>query len=169
MARFIQGDRGAFEVLFQRYSQPIHGYLLRMVGSQAQAEDLTQITFLSVLRARDRFRPGALFRPWLYAIATNAARDLHRRRRPEEPLEQAESEATDSLEQVDPFRRKAVRQALAQLPESQRVPILLHRYEGLSFSEIAQAVGATETAVKVRAHRGYEKLRELLAHLEAGQ
>jgi RNA polymerase sigma factor (sigma-70 family) len=167
MSRFIEGDRGAFEVLFQRYSQPIQGYLQRMVGSEAQAEDLTQLTFLSVLRARDRFRPGSLFRPWLYAIATNAARDQHRRKRPEEPLEQAEAESEEPLAQVDPFQRKAVRDALARLPESQRVPIVMHRFEGLSFAEIAEAVGATETAVKVRAHRGYEKLRELLGHLEA--
>jgi RNA polymerase sigma-70 factor (ECF subfamily) len=167
MARFIEGDPGAFEVLFQRYSQPIYGYLLRMVGTAAQAEDLTQVTFLSVLRSRDRFRPGALFRPWLYAIATNAARDQHRRRRPEDPIEQAASETTDTLADVDPLQREAVRKALEQLPESQRVPIVLHRYEGLSFAEIAEAVGATETAVKVRAHRGYEKLRELLGHLEA--
>ncbi len=167
MAKFIEGDRGAFEVLFQRYSQPIQGYLLRMVGSEAQAEDLTQLTFLSVLRSRDRFRPGALFRPWVYAIATNAARDQHRRRRPEEPLEHAEGEGHEPLAAVDPLQRKAVRDALERLPENQRVPIVLHRFEGLSFAEIAEAVGATETAVKVRAHRGYEKLRELLGHLEA--
>ena len=167
MVRFIEGDRGAFEVLFQRYSQPIHGYLLRMVGSAAQADDLTQLTFLSVLRARERFRAGALFRPWLYAIATNAARDQHRRRRPEEPIEQAAAESEEPLAQVDPFQRKVVREALEKLPETQRIPIVLHRFEGLSFAEIADALGATETAVKVRAHRGYEKLRELLGHLEA--
>ncbi|HZN94218.1 MAG TPA: RNA polymerase sigma factor [Myxococcales bacterium] len=167
MAKFIEGDRGAFEVLFQRYSQPIHGYLLRMVGSEAQADDLTQATFLSVLRARERFRAGAAFRPWLYAIATNAARDQHRRRRPEEPIEQAASEVEEPLAHVDPFQREAVRGALARLPETQRVPIVLHRFEGLSFAEIAEVLGATETAVKVRAHRGYEKLRELLGHLEA--
>ena len=169
MERFIAGDSGAFEVLFQRYSQPIHGYLTRMAGSEAQAEDLTQLTFLSVLRSRERFRPGALFRPWLYAIATNAARDQHRRRRPEEPIEQAAGEVEEPLAQVDPFQREAVRQALAKLPENQRTPIVLHRFEGLSFAEIAGVVGATETAVKVRAHRGYEKLRELLAHLETGR
>src|SRR5262245_19758231 len=83
MARFIEGDRGAFEVLFQRYSQPIRGYLLRMVGSEAQADDLTQLTFLSVLRARERFRAGTLFRAWLYASAPNAARDQPQHRRPE--------------------------------------------------------------------------------------
>src|SRR3954468_18684398 len=142
MSKFIEGDRGAFEVLFQRYSQPIHGYLLRMVGAEAQAQDLTQLTFLSVLRSRDRFRPGALFRPWLYAIATNAARDQHRRKRPEEPLEQAEGESHEPLAAVDPFQRKAVREALDRLPENQRVPIVLHRFEGLSFAEIAEVVGA---------------------------
>src|SRR5262249_35268776 len=122
---------------------------------------------LSVLRSRERFRPGALFRPWVYAIATNAARDQHRRKRPEEPIEHVEGEVDDPLGRVDPFQSKAVRDALAQLPEQQRVPIVLHRFEALSCAEIAETGGPTETAVKVRAHRGYEKLRELLGHLEA--
>lgn len=167
MDRFIQGDRRAFDALFQRYGQAIHGYLLRMVGSEAAAEDLVQTTFLSLVRARDRFKPGSAFKPWLYAIATNAARDQHRRRRPEEPLEEgASAEVTDPLARNDPFERDAVRAALQQLPENQRVPIVLHRYEGLSFAEIAEAVGASESAVKVRAHRGYERLRQLLAPLQ---
>jgi RNA polymerase sigma factor (sigma-70 family) len=167
MDRFIQGDSQAFDALFQRYSQPIHGYLLRMVGSQAAADDLVQTTFLSLVRARDRFKPGAAFKPWLYAIATNAARDQHRRRRPEEPIEEgASGEVSDSLSRNDPFERAAVRAALEQLPENQRVPIVLHRFEGLSFAEVAEAVGASEAAVKVRAHRGYERLRQLLAGLQ---
>jgi RNA polymerase sigma-70 factor (ECF subfamily) len=171
MDRFIQGDRGAFDALFQRHGQAIHGYLLRMVGSAAAADDLVQTTFLSLVRARDRFRPGSAFKPWLYAIATNAARDQHRRRRQEAPLEDADvtADVTDPLGRNDPFEREAVRAALEQLPESQRVPILLHRFEGLSFAEIAAVVGASETAVKVRAHRGYERLRDLLAPLQGGR
>jgi len=56
-----------------------------------------------------------------------------------------------------------VEAALAQLPENQREAIVLHRFEGFSFKEIAELLGVTETAVKVRAHRGYERLRKLLA------
>src|SRR5215470_14654498 len=80
MTSFLGGDSGAFDLLFERYRQRIYLYLRRLAGATA-AEDLTQTTFLSVVRGRDCFARGARFRPWLYAIATNAARDHLRRRR----------------------------------------------------------------------------------------
>jgi RNA polymerase sigma factor (sigma-70 family) len=168
MARFCQGEARAFEALFQRYAGPVHGYLARLTGSPAAAEDLSQQTFLSVVRARGRFQEGARVKPWLYAIATNAARDWQRRRRPEDLTEAGELPATLPAELPAPRDtglERAVQRALAELPEGQRIPIVLHRFEGMSFAEIAEAMGLTETAVKVRAHRGYARLRELLAAL----
>ncbi|WP_343073348.1 RNA polymerase sigma factor [Pyxidicoccus fallax] len=169
MERFCQGDSGAFDALFQRYARPVHGYLTRLTGSASSAEDLVQLTFLSLVRARGRFLAGSRFKPWLYAIATNAARDSQRRnRRPEELTPEGELPASipdDAPGPRDSGLEQAVQRALAQLPEGQRVPILLHRFEGMSFAEIADAMGLTESAVKVRAHRGYERLRELLAAL----
>src|SRR5260370_41868472 len=82
MARFCDGDLPAFELLFQRYGQLIRAYLARLVGA-VHADDLAQATFLSVVRARGRFDRKARFKPWLYAIATTAARDYFRRRREE--------------------------------------------------------------------------------------
>ncbi len=129
------------------------------------ADDLVQTTFLSITRARGRFIQGARFKPWLYAIATNAARDAQRRRR-ELTTETGEVLTGDAAKvdavEPDPGLERAVRPALAQLPEAQREAIELHRFDGLSFAEIAETAGVTESAVKVRAHRGYEKLRELL-------
>jgi RNA polymerase sigma factor (sigma-70 family) len=169
MARFCQGEAAAFDALFQRYSRPVHGYLTRLTGSAATAEDLVQLTFLSLVRSRGRFQPGARVKPWLYAIATNAARDQQRRsKRPEELTEEGELPATvaaDTPGPRDTGLERTVQQALELLPEGQRVPIMLHRFEGMSFAEIAEAMGLTESAVKVRAHRGYARLRELLAGL----
>jgi RNA polymerase sigma factor (sigma-70 family) len=169
MARFCEGDSAAFDALFQRYARPVHGYLARLTGSPSTAEDLVQLTFLSLVRARGRFQPGSRFKPWLYAIATNAARDSQRRgRRPEELTPEGELPASipaDTPGPRDSGLENAVQRALAQLPEGQRIPILLHRFEGMSFAEVADAMGLTESAVKVRAHRGYERLRELLAAL----
>jgi RNA polymerase sigma-70 factor (ECF subfamily) len=169
MARFCEGDSTAFDALFQRYAGPVQGYLSRLTGSPATAEDLVQHTFLSLVRARGRFQSGARFKPWLYAIATNAARDSQRRGRRLEELT-AEGQLPVSIPADTPGPRdsgleQAVQRALAQLPEGQRVPILLHRFEGMSFAEVADAMGLTESAVKVRAHRGYARLRELLAAL----
>ncbi len=168
MTRFRQGDTRAFEALFQRYSRPVHGYLSRLTGSPAAAEDLVQQTFLSVVRSRGRFLEGARVKPWLYAIATNAARDWQRRRRPEELTEEGElptSVPAEAPTARDTGLERAVQRALEQLPEGQRLPIMLHRFEGMGFAEIAESLGLTETAVKVRAHRGYARLRELLAAL----
>jgi len=169
MARFCQGEAAAFDALFQRYSRPVHGYLTRLTGSASAAEDLVQLTFLSLVRARGRFQPGARVKPWLYAIATNAARDHQRRnRRPEELTAEGElpvTVAADTPGPRDTGLERTVQRALELLPEGQRVPIMLHRFEGMSFAEIAESMGLTESAVKVRAHRGYARLRELLAEL----
>ena len=97
MLRFIDGDRGAFDVLYQRYREPIAAYLTRIVG-RGSAEDLLQVTFLSLVRARGRYQRNARFRPWLYAIATNAARDYLRRRR----TEQVSTLDSPADHQVDP-------------------------------------------------------------------
>lgn len=169
MARFCEGDSAAFDALFQRYARPVHGYLARLSGSAATADDLVQHTFLSLVRARGRFQAGSRFKPWLYAIATNAARDYQRRgKRPEELTEEGELPATlaaDTPGPRDAGLERAVQTALERLPEGQRLPIIMHRFEGMGFAEIAEVLGLTESAVKVRAHRGYARLRELLAEL----
>lgn len=165
MERFIGGDEGAFDALFERHAAQVHAYLRRMAGPVA-ADDLTQTTFLSVVRSRDRFRRGARFRSWLYAIASNAARDHARRARFEQPTEGGElpeSPAESTL--PDPALERTVQAALARLPHAQREAILLHRFEGMSFAEIAAVLGLSESAVKVRAHRGYVQLRQLLVPL----
>jgi RNA polymerase sigma-70 factor (ECF subfamily) len=167
MERFVQGQAQGFDVLFARYGGAVRRYLARVAGEPV-ADDLTQATFLSVVRARGRYRAGAPFKPWLFAIATNAARDHRRRRRPEdltydgEPPRDVPAEAPPLS---DPGLERQVHAALKQLPGPQREAILLHRFEGLSFSEIARALGVSESAVKVRAHRGYLRLRELLQTL----
>ncbi len=163
MAEFCSGRAEALSALFERHAAGIRRYLTRLTGNAHHADDLTQATFLSVVRSRDRFIPGARFKPWLYAIATNAARDAHRRTSREQVTDDgaAPDEAVDGVN-VDPGLQKQVHLALQRLPEAQREAIVMHRFEGLSFAEIAEVTGVTESAVKVRAHRGYERLRELL-------
>ena len=166
MERFCDGDEKAFEALFDRHAPAVRSYLVRLLGNAALADDLTQTTFVSLIRARGRFLRGSRFKPWLYAIATNAARDS-KRRRTEQLTATGELPPTEGVEmQVrDAGMEKQVHAALNQLPDSQREAILQHRFHGISFAEIALAEGVSESAVKVRAHRGYQRLRELLQGL----
>lgn len=166
MERYVaHGDRAAFEALFQRYAGRLHGLFMRQVGARDAAADLVQQTFLHFHRARADFTVGRAVRPWLYTIALNVRRE-HQRRRGRKP-EVAHDPAVHGEPTVAPSTSsrtdRLVRRALAELTEQQREVILLHYYEDLSFPEIAELVGASLSAVKVRAHRGYERLRELLA------
>jgi RNA polymerase sigma-70 factor (ECF subfamily) len=165
MTRFVEGDEKSFDALFARHAGAVRAYLFRLTGNGASADELTQATFLSVVKARGRFMKSAAFKPWLYAIATNAARDLYRRRKPEELAPEPPVTETVEPKVHDAGLERQVREALLQLPEAQRSAIVMHRFDGLTFAEIAAAEGVSEGAVKVRAHRGYEKLRELLRGL----
>ena len=81
MERFCRGDENAFESLYVRYAPAVLAFLTRMVRDAALAEDLLQVTFLSVVRARGRYQPGTTVRGWVFAIAANAGRDALRRQR----------------------------------------------------------------------------------------
>ena len=169
MERFCGGDEGAFNALYQRHAGALRGFLMRWSRSEAAADDLLQVTFLSAVRGRGRWEKGRPVKPWLYAIAANAARDWSRRQGRSETLTDDGALPVTAISgdaHEDAGLSRAVQTALAQLPEGQRLPILMHRFEGLGFSEIAEVMGLSETAVKVRAHRGYARLRELLSGLK---
>jgi RNA polymerase sigma factor (sigma-70 family) len=167
MERFVQGDEKGISELFARHARPLHGFVRRMVGDAA--DDVVQTTFVSISRSRGRYQRGAPFRPWLYAVAANAARDHLRRNRYGEHVSPAAvpEPVAEAEPLADPGLTRVVEAALAQLPANQREAVVLHRFEGFSFRQIADLLGVSETAVKVRAHRGYERLRVLLAHLRA--
>ncbi|MGV3621954.1 MAG: RNA polymerase sigma factor, partial [Archangium sp.] len=151
------------------YLAPAHVASLTV---QAGNNGLALLT-IWVLRSLIMYRLGRFHIPFAFVgrgepgnaqEATNAARDFGRRSKFEKVTDEGvlpDSEAEGGPE-ADPGLEKAVKHALAQLPEAMREAIVMHRFEGLSFAEIAEHAGVTESAVKVRAHRGYERLRELL-------
>ena len=167
MAAYVAGDTAAFEELFRRYAPALLRVIGRQLSSPGEAHDLVQQTFLQLHRARHDFKPGARLRPWIFTIALNLKREHYRRlrRRPEAPLE-LDGRHDPAILPEPPERaenERAVRSALDKLPPDHREVIVLHWFEGLSFPEVSAVVGASVSAVKVRAHRGYVALRKLLA------
>ena len=162
-AAYRSGDRAAFAALWTRYAPPLCRLMRKQIRRPEDVNDLVQQTFLQLHRARNDFRDGAALRPWLYTIALNLRREYWRRaaRRRESPAE-LDERMLPTVEQADIVVKEnalALRKALAGLPHGQREVIELHWFEGFSFPEVAQIVGASLSAVKVRAHRGYKVLK----------
>jgi RNA polymerase sigma factor (sigma-70 family) len=174
MAAYVAGDRAAFRALFERYGSPLHRMVLRRLGSEADARDVVQQTMLQMHRARNDFRAGSRLRPWLFTIAMNLVRGYYRtagRRREQSLDDRAPDLQATSAEQPEDARlsdeaQQRVRAALASLPEAQRIVIELHWWGECPYEEVAQIVGASVAAVRVRAHRGYEQLRRILREHE---
>ena len=176
MAAYANGDRQAFDRLFATLAPAVHGFFLRSFGNKALADDLLQTTFLKLHRARGSYQPTRPLRPWVFTIAARVRLDELRRRyalpedADEDKLAAAEEAQAAAIEPDEAASDRAavadrVRAALQRLPESQRVVVHLHRYEELSFGEIARVLGTSEGAVKLRAFRAYERLRKELGPL----
>ena len=168
MERVQDGDEAALGALMERWELPLKGLIGRIVLNAGEADELAQETFVRVWQQREKFRAGAAFRPWVFAIAVNLARNRLRwwRRRPTVELhEWSESEdggrkTENGLEIAE--RAAAMRAAIAALPVELREAIVLFEYEQMSHAEIAVAVGATVKAVESRVARAREKLRASL-------
>lgn len=177
MAAYVAGDRRAFEQLFARLAPRLHRFFRRSFSAEATADDLLQVTFLKLHRARATYKPDMRVAPWAFAIAARVRLDEYRKRKrlaedgDEEALARAdEARAAEPRDAgtIDGDTAEAVRRAVDALPESQRVVIHLNRFEGMTFAEIAGVLGTTEGAIKLRAFRAYGALRQLLAHLASG-
>ncbi len=169
MSRFCTGDSAAFRTLFGRLGPMVQRFLRSMLREPTLVEDVTQTTFLSVVRSRDRYTPGADVARWVLSIAANAARDLLRHRALGVEQLSSTGDAVERPSQAplpDPGLRRRLEDALQALPESQREVVVLHKVEGLTFEEVAGVLGITSTAARIRAHRGYGRLKELLVDLE---
>lgn len=162
MSAYRSGDSEAFKNLFERYAPRLYTMFRRGGLDPEDARELVQQTFLQLHRARDDYRETMPFRPWIITIARNLRRAHYRKR-----MRAGRSGFGLALPaMVDgqvPLTIRRVRLALDRLPPSLREVIVLHWFIGLGYREIAERLGdATELAVKLRAHRGYVKLRAML-------
>ncbi|QUW03107.1 sigma-70 family RNA polymerase sigma factor [Chloracidobacterium validum] len=173
--RTLGGENHAFEMLVRRWERPIFSLAYRLVGSDEDARDVCQETFLAAFRHLKSFRGEAKFSSWLYRIALNACHS-RQRRQPAEQLsleEQAEARGFDPLDasaSVDERllhdeRAQLVRRALAALPPEMRQVIVMKEYEGLKFHEIADVLGLPVSTVKTRLYTGLNILRRRLEGL----
>ncbi len=177
MLRAQRGDRQAFEELFRRHASAMVRFAARYVGDEARAEELAQEIFLRLHRSLPRYAPTARFKTFLYRIAANHC--LNELRRPEsrrgafEPLP-AEGPEREGMQPTRPDEmlegkelEAAVNRALGCLPERERMALVLCRFQGLSYREIAAVLEASEAAIKSLVHRATVALSRGLGELSA--
>jgi RNA polymerase sigma-70 factor (ECF subfamily) len=179
VARVLAGDRNAFALLVRRYQGAIYNLMVRTVREPEQAADLTQDTFLNAYSRLHTYRPGNRFFSWLYTIGMNVARDALRRKARRnrltlfdkdrlwgQPMAELPPPGGIECRQID---RLAVREALNRLPMGYRELLVLRFARDMEIRELMVVFGLSESAVKMRLHRGMKMLKKLFAGSEDGK
>jgi RNA polymerase sigma-70 factor, ECF subfamily len=178
MLRVGQGDEGAFRELVEIHQYRVVGTVARMLGDESDAEDVAQQVFVRVWKSASRYEPTAKFTTWLFTIARNLVfNELRRKKRhvivsldaPMEPGEERVRDQPDTRTKwpdtalLDEEMMDAIQKAIEELPEQQRMAIVLRRYEDSPYEEIAEVLDITVPAVKSLLFRARTELREKLA------
>jgi len=173
------GIREAFDELVHRYERELYNYLYRHLGNAANAEDVFQKTFLTVLKSCDKFDAGRKFRPWLYKIATNEAVNCQRKSKQFRVISQIEddSDAFGIAETIvgtepEPFEAEMdreiagkVREAVEKLPKQLKQAVFMVYFQGLTYREAAEEVGIHFTVLSQRLHNAVRKLNFMLKNV----
>ncbi len=173
VASHLKGETSAFAELVTRYTGPIYNLAFRLTGDCAEAENVTQESFMRAYAALPGSRTELAFKPWLFQIAVNLCRDLARKKRPaafaslgndeDTPEEAIEDEAPLPLEQVEAHElEQALARAVAQLPELYRAAVTLRYTEGMAYEEIAAVLKLPVNTVRTHLHRAKALLRKSL-------
>ncbi|MFC1713239.1 RNA polymerase sigma factor [Candidatus Poribacteria bacterium] len=181
MLSYRDGDEYAFEMLYRRYEKPLLNFIYRVTMDAADAENLCQEAFFRVVRGREKYQATAQFKTWLFQIALNLCRDRLRRMKHRSHLSlnataSSEDDEAVELQELIPDtspnpgkhmeaneQESVVKQAIASLPEDQRLVVILKEYQGLKLSEIANIMNRPVGTVKSLNHRAHGKLRKMLA------
>ena len=171
------GDESAFATLVSRFQDRVLGLAYRYLGDRSSAEDLAQEAFLRVYKARERYEPRAKFSTWLYRIVVNLCLNELRWRKGRKAIALSISTETSSNLNIemadqsvpDPIHRLEnqelavkIKEIIVGLPENQRIAILLNKYEGLSYQEVAESMDTSVMAVKSLLTRARVKIKERL-------
>ncbi|MCI0670985.1 MAG: sigma-70 family RNA polymerase sigma factor [Myxococcaceae bacterium] len=183
MLRVAGGDRAAFASLFDRHQARVVRFCMRFVGDRARAEELAQDVFIKLFRSARAYRPTAKFKTFLFRVAANHC--LNEVRRGEYRVEHtvAERPAEDGMPATEPEDvggarpdeamagrelERAVQAALAGMSERERAAFCMARFEGMAYRDIADALEASEAAVKSLIHRATLAVAKAVAELQAG-
>ena len=159
--RVAAGDAVALDHLFRRHHARVHALCARLSADESAADDLVQETFIRVLRHAHGFKGRASFTTWLYRIARNVCYDALKKARRQELAILPETEAS-----ADP-RVDLLERALARLPSQSREALVLARWHDLPYAQIAEVLGCSEGAARVRVHRALTQLRAIVMEMEA--
>jgi RNA polymerase sigma-70 factor, ECF subfamily len=172
MLKVRDGDLGKLSFLFERYHRALFNFFLRSTGSRDLSEDLVQEVFLRLLKYRHTFRADSQFSAWMYHVARNAQIDHFRKHKhTQDTNNESEDDALPEIASAGLTPEEAlakrqetrlVRQALAQLPLERREVLILSRYQGLKYEEIAMILGCEVGTVKGRVFRAIRELAEVL-------
>ena len=174
MVRIGEGDHEAFRELVEHHQHAVVGTVAKMLGNTSEAEDIAQQVFLRIWKNASRYRPDARFTTYLFTVTRNLVFNETRRRgrKREVSMEEREETSHQQLAAAAEYRpdsellqeelRQAVDAAIASLPESQRMAVVLRRYEAMPYEEIAEVLGLSVSAVKSLLFRARSTLREAL-------
>jgi RNA polymerase sigma-70 factor (ECF subfamily) len=175
MLKVRDGDVGKFSFLFERHHRALFNFFLRLTGNRDLSEDLVQEVFFRMLKYRHTFRADSQFPAWMYQVARNAHVDHFRKHKHEAILsddEEDDSTSEPSSPELTPEeslgkRQEAylVRRALARLSVEKREVLILSRYQGLKYEEIANILGCEVGTVKGRVFRAIRDLSEIFFQL----
>jgi len=173
MKKVQAGDLSQMGILFKRHHRDLYGYFFRMTNQQTKSEDLVQTVFYRLMKYRHTYRGEVKFNHWMYTIAKNVWRDTFRKKDPLHQVKEVsalnhhQSQEKGIVEQLaEKDRVNLLRKALLQLTPEKREAIILSRYQGLKYQEIAQLSDCSENAIKSRVQRGLMELKTIIKKIE---
>ena len=173
MAAVRNGEVTKLGTLFDRHHRALFDYFARMTASRTAAEDLVQDVFFRMLKYRKTFRDESRFKAWMFHIARNARLDhfyIHQGEMPlpEDGMNELPSRSPLPGQELEQEQQNVLLEcAMYRLPEEKREVLVLSRYQGMKYEQIAELIGCEVGAIKVRVHRALKDLREIFKKLSS--
>lgn len=164
--KFLAGNIESFEQLLRKYRKEIYYFAMRLLGNPEDAEDVAQMAFVNVFRSVKNFKRQSQFKTWLYKIALNLCLNHLKKNKVTQTEELDYTIASDediSLSMLEKEQRHELLKAIQELPERQRLTVILRTYQDLSYQEVSRVLGCSEGAAKANFHFALQKLKKKLS------